>query len=205
MNTLFLVSFLVSSIVTGANSSEMALNRTSNEVTQNDEEESQSFSEPINTEKQQDAVLKFINVDVAAVSTYEVQAFDSLASVSGGNYTDDETMYLELVETTIPAYEKAVAQAKTIDVQGEELVGMKKQIEKATETFYEGLILQRQALEQQDENLMTQSNLKLEEYFQLVDAYHADMELLSKKYDIEYKDAPSQSEQLEQTEEGDFL
>lgn len=204
MNTLFLVSFLVSSIVTSANSSEMALNQTSNEVTQN-EEETQSFSEPINTEKQQDAVLKFINVDVAAVSTYEVQALDSLASVSGGNYSDDKTMYLELVETTIPAYEKAVAQAKTIDVQGEELVGMKRQIVKATETFYEGLILQRQALEQQDENLMTQSNLKLEEYFQLVDAYHAEMELLGKKYDIEYKNAPSQSEQSDQTEEGDFL
>lgn len=182
----------------------MALNQTSNEVTQN-EEETQSFSEPINTEKQQDAVLKFINVDVAAVSTYEVQALDSLASVSGGNYSDDKTMYLELVETTIPAYEKAVAQAKTIDVQGEELVGMKRQIVKATETFYEGLILQRQALEQQDENLMTQSNLKLEEYFQLVDAYHAEMELLGKKYDIEYKNAPSQSEQSDQTEEGDFL
>jgi hypothetical protein len=197
VNTLFLVSFLVSSIVTGANSSEMALNRTNNEVTQN-EEETQSISEPINTEEQQDAVLQFINVDVAAVSTYEVQAFDSLASVSGANYTDDKTMYLELVETTIPAYEKAMAQAKTIDVQGEELVGMKKQIVKATETFYEGLILQRQALEQQDENLMTQSNLKLEEYFQLVDAYHAEMGLLSKKYDIEYKDAPNTPKQSEE-------
>lgn len=138
-------------------------------------------------EEQQEAILQFINVDVARVSSYEMEAFDSLARVSGENYTDDETMYLELVENTIPAYEKALAEAKNIEVQGKELEAMKKRLLEATGTFYEALLLQKQALEQQSKELMNQSNQKLDEYFQLVDAYHLELELLSKEYEVKYE------------------
>lgn len=138
-------------------------------------------------EEQQEAILQFINVDVARVSSYEMEAFDSLAKVSGENYTDDETMYLELVENTIPAYEKALAEVKNIEVQGQELEEMKKRLLVATETFYEAILLQKQALEQQSEELMVESNFKQEEYIQLVDAYHLELELLSLKYKVEYE------------------
>ncbi len=141
----------------------------------------------VTLEEQQAAILQFINVDVAKVSSYEMEAFDSLARVSGENYTDDETMYLELVETTIPAYEKAITEANNIKVQGSELEEMKKQLVEATGTFYEALMLQKQALELQSEELMNESNQKLNEYFQLVDAYHLEIELLSKEYEIQYE------------------
>lgn len=98
LNTLLLVSLLVSSILTGSNPNQMQVNMTSSEEP--------NTSVDATFEEQQEAILQFINVDVARVSSYEMEAFDSLARVSGENYTDDETMYLELVENTIPAYEK---------------------------------------------------------------------------------------------------
>ncbi|KZE63738.1 hypothetical protein AWM68_11525 [Fictibacillus phosphorivorans] len=179
MNTLLLVSLLVSSILTGSNPNQMQVNRTSSEEP--------NASVHATFEEQQEAILQFINVDVARVSSYEMEAFDSLAKVSGENYTDDETMYLELVENTIPAYEKALAEVKNIEVQGQELEEMKKRLLVATETFYEAILLQKQALEQQSEELMVESNFKLEEYIQLVDAYHLELELLSLKYKVEYE------------------
>lgn len=179
MNTLLLVSLLVSSILTGSNPNQMQVNRTSSEEP--------NTSVHATFEEQQEAILQFINVDVARVSSFEMEAFESLASVSGENYTDDETMYLELVQNTIPAYEKALAEVSNIDVQGQELEEMKKRLLEATETFYEAILLQKQALEQQSEELMVESNYKLEKYFQLVESYHLELELLSKKYEVEYE------------------
>ncbi|MFG6497296.1 hypothetical protein P8610_18175 [Fictibacillus sp. UD] len=191
MNTLLLVSLLVSSILTGSNPNQMQVNMTSSEEPKT--------SVNATFEEQQEAILQFINVDVARVSSYEMEAFDSLARVSGENYTDDETMYLELVENTIPAYEKALAEAQNIEVQGKELEEMKKRLLEATGTFYEALLLQKQALEQQSKELMNQSNLKLDEYFQLVDTYHLELELLSKEYEVKYE---KNSEKTEESDEG---
>ncbi|KUP09447.1 hypothetical protein Q75_00555 [Bacillus coahuilensis p1.1.43] len=134
-----------------------------------------------------EAFLTFMERDIEKVSRYEVEAFDSHNSVTGEDYTDDFVMYDELVNHTIPTYEKAVAAAREIEVQSEELVTVKEQVVIATETFYEALLLEKQALEDQDEALIVEFQAKLEEYYQLIDAYHTDMELLAEKYNVNYE------------------
>jgi hypothetical protein len=145
-----------------------------------------SESEEVTDADKQKAILQFINEDIYKVAEYEVVAFQSLASVSGVNYTDDPTVYNELTSNTIPAYEKALKEAKGIETEIPELEVMTDRIVTATQTFYDALILEKKAIEDQDEGLINQSNAKIEEYYKLVKAYHSDMKLLAEKYDVTY-------------------
>ena len=148
----------------------------------NDEPESEKMKEA----DKQKAILQFINEDIYKVAEYEVVAFQSLASVSGVNYTDDQTVYRELTTITIPAYEKALNEAQAIETGIPELEEMANRVVTATQTFYDALILEKKAIEDQDEGLINESNAKMEEYYKLVDAYHSDMKLLAEEYNVTY-------------------
>jgi hypothetical protein len=148
----------------------------------NDESESEKMKEA----DKQKAILQFINEEIYKVAEYEVVAFQSLASVSGVNYTDDQTVYRELTTITIPAYEKALNEAQGIEAGIPELEEMATRVVTATQTFYDALILEKKAIEDQDEGLINESNAKMEEYYKLVDAYHSDMKLLAEEYNVTY-------------------
>ncbi|QHE63548.1 hypothetical protein FHE72_23050 [Rossellomorea vietnamensis] len=148
----------------------------------NDESESEKMKEA----DKQKAILQFINEEIYKVAEYEVVAFQSLASVSGVNYTDDQTVYRELTTITIPAYEKALNEAQSIEAGIPELEEMATRVVTATQTFYDALILEKKAIEDQDEGLINESNAKMEEYYKLVDAYHSDMKLLAEEYNVTY-------------------
>lgn len=145
-----------------------------------------SESEEMTDADKQKAILQFINKDIYKVAEYEVIAFQSLASVSGVNYTDDPTVYNELISNTIPAYEKALKEAMGIEAEIPELEVMTDRIVTATQTFYDALILEKKAIEDQDESLINESNAKMEEYYKLVEAYHSDMKLLAEEYGVTY-------------------
>ncbi|UXH42998.1 hypothetical protein N5C46_15035 [Rossellomorea vietnamensis] len=146
----------------------------------------ESENEKMKEADKQKAILQFINEDIYKVAEYEVVAFQSLASVSGVNYTDDQTVYRELTTITIPAYEKALNEAQGIEAGIPELEEMADRVVTATQTFYDALILEKKAIEDQDEGLINESNTKMEEYYKLVDAYHSDMELLAEEYNVTY-------------------
>jgi hypothetical protein len=154
-------------------------------------------SEEMTDADKQKAILQFINEDIYKVAEFEVVAFQSLASVSGVNYTDDPTVYKELTSNTIPAYEKALNEAKGIEAKIPELEVMTDRIVTATQTFYDALILEKKAIEDQDEDLINQSNAKIEEYYKLVEAYHSDMKLLAAEYDVTY-DLTEQKQNVEE-------
>ncbi|PFA68074.1 hypothetical protein CN378_08155 [Bacillus sp. AFS015802] len=143
--------------------------------------------EKITDADKQKAIIEFINEDIQKVAQYEVLAFESLASVSGVNYTDDQTLYQELTTTTIPSYEKALEEAKSIEGEIPELEEMTDRIVEATQVFYDSLMLEKKAIEDQDEGLIEESNAKIEEYYRLVEAYHSDMKLLAEQYDVTYQ------------------
>ncbi|CAN7152411.1 hypothetical protein [Rossellomorea sp. LjRoot5] len=143
-------------------------------------------SEKTREADKQKAILRFINEDIYKVAEYEVVAFQSLASVSGVNYTDDQTVYRELTTNTIPAYKKALNEAQGIEAEIPELEEMGDRVVTATQTFYDALILEKKAIEDQDEGLINESNAKMEEYYKLVDAYHSDMKLLAEEYNVTY-------------------
>lgn len=135
----------------------------------------------------QKEVVDFINNDVAKVSAYETEANEALETATGDNFKSDEELYKVLINQVIPTYEKAVNEAKNIEVTSSELKPLKKQMEEATSTYYDALQLEKQGLETKEEDLFGQSNAKAQEYLLLIKDYHEDMAKLAKKYDIDYQ------------------
>ncbi|WP_419881166.1 hypothetical protein ACN6MY_16490 [Peribacillus sp. B-H-3] len=142
--------------------------------------------------EKQEIILEFVNKDTKKASDYEVEAFQSLGSVSGENYTNDKTLYDELVNKTMPAYKKAVDAAKEIKPRLKELERPTNKIVKASETFYKALQLEKEALEKSDKGIIQKSNAKMKEYQDMIAEYHADMEKITKKYKVDYEPEKTQ-------------
>ena len=68
----------------------------------------------LTNKEKQEAVIVYINEDVQDVAKYEMEAFSVMESVQGENYVDDQTTYDALVKEIIPLYEKAIAEAKSL-------------------------------------------------------------------------------------------
>lgn len=158
-----------------------------NQFSSGDSNNKQKNSVELTYKQKQEIIVRFVNEQSKKISDLEVAAFDSLSSVSGENYTDDETLYKELINTTIPTYEKAVNEAKKVEPEIKELQKTAEIMVLATETFYEALILEKEALEKQDKKLIQQSNLQMKEYQSLIEKYHQELNEISKKYNVEYK------------------
>ncbi|WP_404469226.1 hypothetical protein [Sutcliffiella horikoshii] len=141
----------------------------------------------LSKQDKQTSILDFINKDIAQVSSFEMEAFESYSAVTGENYLNDEIIYEELTTITIPAYERALDATERLKAPFQELEPMIEQIKIASNTFYEALLLQKQALEEQDEEIMNQANEKLQEYSELIGTYHENMKALSKEFGIDYE------------------
>lgn len=150
-------------------------------------EETEQTDDKASQEETQKEIVNFINNDIAKVSAYETEANDELATVSGDNYSSEDKLYDVLTNKVIPTYEKAVSEAKNIQVNSSELEPLKKQMEDATSTYYEALQLEKEALEKDNEELFGKSNAKAQEYLLMLKDYHEDMAKLAKKYDIDYQ------------------
>ncbi|CAM3825384.1 hypothetical protein [Mesobacillus zeae] len=140
-------------------------------------------------EKQQ-ILMDFVNEDISRISYYEVEANKALATVSGQNYRNDQKLYEVLVNEVLPTYKKAVDRAAAIEVEMEELEPIKVMVEEATNTFYKALLIEKEALEKQDIELIEEANVIAEEYDILINEYHEEMKKLSEKYNVIYE--PSQ-------------
>lgn len=168
-------------VLTGCNNEGKVSSNEGEETISGDNENTLSEKE------KQTGLLDFINEDIAKVSSFEMEAFQSFDSVSGENYINDELMYEELTTTTIPAYEKALEETEKLEAPFPELEPMLEQIKNASNTFYDALVLQKQALEEQDAEIMNQANEKLLEYRDQIGAYHTDMKALTEDYNIDYE------------------
>jgi murein tripeptide amidase MpaA len=149
--------------------------------------EKQIESKELSTKEKQKVIIDYINKDIKKVSDLETEAYQSLSSVSGENFTDDNTMLAEIDNKALPAYEHAVKEAKNLKPKIKELEAPTQQIVKTTETFLEALRLQKEALEKQDKQLMEEANKKMLEHQSLLEKYHAEMGKLAKKYDVDYE------------------
>ncbi len=150
------------------------------------EEEKKDASKTTEYEKQE-MLMKFVNEDIARISYYEEKANAALSTVSGANYTGDEKLYDVLINEVLPAYKKAVAGAVALEPEMEELKPITDLVVEATGTYYEALLLEKEALEKQDILLIEEANAKAAEYEQMISEYHSQMKELSEKYNVIYE------------------
>lgn len=121
-----------------------------------------SFTGCVDTEKQ-DALISYINEDLVALSKLETRFMDSYASVSGENYTDDETMYNEFVNNTVvlarQLNDATTEVASTIEDSA--LLEVHKLYMESSSNYLNAVTMIIAALENQDYALMTEANEKI--------------------------------------------
>ncbi|MDY0406395.1 hypothetical protein P5G51_014240 [Virgibacillus sp. 179-BFC.A HS] len=134
----------------------------------------------------QNRIISFVNEDTERVAAYEKQANDFVESVSGDNFTDEQTEYEILVNKVIPAYKKALEEAKNINPIIDELKEPQEMLQQATETVLKSFQLKAESIEKHDQDLMKTSEDKHEQYLQELDAYHQKMKKIAEKFDVTY-------------------
>lgn len=152
-----------------------------------DQEQTSTTDNELSYEEKQKEIVNFINEDMNEIAGYETKANEALATVSGENFKNDQELYDVLTSEVIPEYEKAIETADSLEVTVEELEPIKDQMEEALNIYYDALMLEKEALEKTDQELIEQSNAKGQEYLSALNEYHDQMEKLAKEYDIDYQ------------------
>lgn len=136
----------------------------------------------------QDAILQYINKDLVPIAELETTMLNSYSSVSGSNYTDDQTMYNTIVNTTLPLAkqlnEKALSLVNTID-DPELLMVHKKYVEYSSK-MVSSFALMVTALDTQDVTMVTNANEKLNEANSAGIDFKAELTNLAKKYNVKF-------------------
>lgn len=136
----------------------------------------------------QDDIVNYINVEMKKAYDLEATAVTAYESVSGANYSDDETMYYKLVDEVIPTYDDFLDELKDADIQTEEL-------EAIHDIYIEGAELQQEAFDiiveallAQDVNLINQANTKLDEGRALIEEYTEKLDELAEEHNVEWEE-----------------
>ncbi|WP_368658101.1 hypothetical protein AB3Z07_24985 [Metabacillus halosaccharovorans] len=160
----------------------------SNDTTSEKQPDAENSTEnELSYEEKQKEIVDFINEDMNEIASYETKANEALATVSGENFKNDEELHSVLTSEVIPEFEKAIETAESLEVNVEELEPIKDKLEEALGIYYDALLLEKEALEKTDQELIEQSNAKGEEYMNALNEYHEEMEKLATEYEIDYE------------------
>lgn len=106
-------------------------------------------------------LTNYIKEELPTVFKLETDAINSYASVSGANYSDDQTMYKTMKETVIPTYKRFVDKLDKINPKTKQVNDAHEIYVTAAKTQLKAFNEILTALENQDVDLITQANTKL--------------------------------------------
>lgn len=132
----------------------------------------------------QDDLLKYINTSIKELEELESKKISSYDSISGDNYTDDTTMYNEMLEEVIPTTKKLIAAAEEVETETREVRELHEIYLEAINVEYSAFCTILEALEQQDFNMISDANDKLTKARKGIRDFKSEMKELAEKYDI---------------------
>ncbi len=134
------------------------------------------------TEKQ-DAIVNYINNDLAKLGEAEAAFMESYASVSGDNYTDDATMLAEFSENTVILARKLsdLATEMSGEITDTDVLNVHKIYMNGSSKFLSALTTMIAALENQDYEKMTAANESINEANNLMLEYSTAVKALAEE------------------------
>ncbi|WP_040205258.1 lipoprotein [Neobacillus jeddahensis] len=137
------------------------------------------FGDPV-----QDDLQNYLDKEMKTVWELEVNAISAYEGVSGANYQDDQTMYDAITTDVIPNYNEFIKKLEAVKIETDEL----KEIH---EIYIEGANIQfnafakiKQALEEQDPNLIQEANTMLADARKHIRDYKDKLNKLGKEHDV---------------------
>lgn len=135
----------------------------------------------------QDDLLDYINVELVKVTDLENEAVSAYESVSGTNYTNDNTMYQTMVNTVIPKYEQFLSILESIEPETQEVMDIHQTFLDGARLQMDGFNLVVEALEKQDRDLVNTANEKLNQGKSYIDQFQSDLQALAQENGVTFK------------------
>jgi len=153
-----------------------------NQVGQEEEEKEDEKEEENNLVKQD---LENYLDHFEELGQLEDTVIQSFEGVTGENFVDDETMYTELTETTLPEAEVLLSTLRGIEPETEEVAELH-------ETFIEGWETQKKAfqtfvegLEENDDSIIEEGNEILDEGYYIINQFSVEIEQLLEEHQVQ--------------------
>jgi len=134
----------------------------------------------------QEAVCEYINTTSVSLKEQEQNMLASYSSVIGMNYTDDNTLCMELVTNTIPMATslKSSAEAISETITVEELAEVHNLYVSYVSEFLDALNLLITAVDEQDKTISAQANEKLNNANVMASEFRTGLQSLAEEYEI---------------------
>ncbi|WP_152399042.1 hypothetical protein [Paenibacillus cellulositrophicus] len=138
-------------------------------------------------------LLSYINEQMSPLGKEEHELVSTYESITGANYTDDETSYNILIDEVIPGYNQFIKKVEGINIESKEL-------REVHNIYIDALNLQNSAfttiasaIEQQDMMTVTEANEKLSEARKMMREYQAGLKELAEKYNVKLENNENNS------------
>ncbi|MBM7648185.1 poly(A) polymerase Pap1 [Bacillus ectoiniformans] len=141
------------------------------------------FSDPI-----QEDIINYSNEEMTTALELETAATSAYESVSGANYTDDETMYLAMVNEVIPNYNELVKELDRVEIETDELREVHESFIEGADIQYNAFVKIVNGLEAQDPALIEEANGMLEKARKHLRDYRNGLDKLAKEHDVEWEE-----------------
>lgn len=137
--------------------------------------------------KKQDALLDYINKDLVEIGEIESKMLESYNSVSGVNYTDDQTMYDELIEVTLPLCQELTEAVQNISPDDTEIARVHNIYRKYVTKCLNAFAMMISALETQDVSQVVSANDLLTEGSDLALDFQEALQKLADERDVVFE------------------
>jgi hypothetical protein len=144
-------------------------------------------SEPNSTNTELDLAegLMVYLEDISVLAPEETRIIGLYDSVTGVNYTDDETLYYTLMDEVIPGYREFVVELEAIMPQNAQIRDLHELYIEAANMQYNSFTLMISALEEQNMDTMTQANQGLEQARKLLRDWLYEVEAISSETGVD--------------------
>ena len=135
-------------------------------------------------EQRAQSVVNYTNQGLLNIAELERKALESYASVTGENYTDDETLYKELKENVIPLYSRFLDGLRNINPEEEEIRRVHGIYLYGAELLLDGFKTLMFGIETNNKNIISQANEKIIKGREEVERWKLALFELYKKYGV---------------------
>lgn len=133
----------------------------------------------------QDEILNYLNEELPGIGEMEAEVINKYDSVTGDNYTDDETLYNALNEEIIPLYSDFIDELESIEIKDKDLRAIHEGYIEAVNQQSGAFNKMITALENQDAALIEEVNEILNQSRKAMRDYQYDLQEFADENDVE--------------------
>ncbi|WP_409294299.1 hypothetical protein V1498_13870 [Peribacillus sp. SCS-26] len=136
----------------------------------------------------QDEILKYVNEEMPKLADKEEKVIKDYESITGQNYTDDQTMYDKLQGTIIPKYNEFISDLEGVEVDSKDLSNIHEGYIEAVNIQGEAFVKMTEAIEKQDSGLIAEANSMLADARKKMRTFQSDIKGLAKEHDVTFEE-----------------